>query len=41
MLIHFNLLGEVCTRITIGRRNKSGDDRVGEWVIVLALSAIG
>jgi hypothetical protein len=29
MLIHLNHLGEVCTRGTIGRRNKSGDDRGG------------
>jgi hypothetical protein len=29
MLIHLNRLGEVGTRITIGRRNKSGDDRGG------------
>src|SRR4051812_28016167 len=27
MPIHFNLLGEVCTCVTMGRRNKSGDDR--------------
>jgi len=27
MPIHFYLLGEVCTCVTMGCRNKSGDDR--------------
>jgi hypothetical protein len=26
-----NLLSEVCTRVAMGRRNKSGDDRDGGW----------
>ena len=36
MLIHLNLLSEVCTCVTMGRRNKSGDDRGGGAQTVIA-----